>query len=149
MYCSKIQSIPGHNIISVQYEDRNVIHGTRNLDNRWIVRVSPKMAFDVLIHTGIEVCNRRMKLRPYDDVLRDEYSEFLEFRQLQKKYMYDKIKSLTGVMPAQAMSIIQEAADDMLPHTDTSLMSTEKNIQNNSDTEDMDKQGLGDRVKHD
>ena len=69
----------------MQYIDRNVFHGTRALDNRWIIRVSNMAAFNALLACGIEICNRKIQMRSLDAVLLDEYNEYKEYLQLQKK----------------------------------------------------------------
>ncbi len=111
---SRMQSIPGARVINIQFQDRNVMHGARNFDNRWIVRVVPIEAYNYLLQSGVEICNRRISIRPYYDVLSDEYKEYLEYVRMQEQFMFDKIRDLTGSMPSQALSIIQEATAGIL-----------------------------------
>ncbi len=112
---SYIKVIPESRIVTVQFQERNVLHGTRTLDNRWIIRLAPQAAVDILVRRGIEVCNRKISVRPYDDILFDEYKEFLEYCQLQKVYMLDKIQSLTGTVPKTACTLIQNVTLEMFP----------------------------------
>ncbi len=71
------------------------------------------MTFRVL---GIEVCNRRIAMRPYDNVLMDEYKEYREYLILQKRYMYDQIRSLTGAVAAPKPSLNRD--EDVLQSRD-------------------------------
>ncbi len=109
-YFSKIRGVPNARIVSIQYQDRNVFHGTRTLDNRWIIRVAPQTTFDLLIITGIEVCNRRIAMRPYDHVLDDEYKEYMEYIKLQQRYMYYQTKTSTGTTFKEANGDIASPA---------------------------------------
>jgi len=39
---------------------------------------------EYLLHRGLTLFNKKIKLRRYDDVLNDEYVEYLEYEQMQK-----------------------------------------------------------------
>ncbi len=117
-----------------------MFHGTRNLENRWILRLSPMRAYEVLIYTGIEICNRKVKVQPYDDVLKDEYEQFLEYIQMQKRFMYDKIKALTGVMPKQALSYLKQATVEMLPDPERKILKETIEMEERHLAEDMEQQ---------
>ena len=57
-------------------------------------------------------------MRPLDDVLKDEYNEYKEYIKLQKRYMYDKIRKLTGNVPKNTLNIIEEVTNEVLPDPD-------------------------------
>ena len=61
------------------------MHGTQGLDNRWLVTVNCQEACDVLVQTGLHLFNRRIALRRYDDILADEYREYLEYLDLNRR----------------------------------------------------------------
>jgi len=54
------------------------------LDNRWLVTFNSAEAKEHLLRHGLSLFNKKIKLRSYDDVLNDEYMEYLEYEQLQK-----------------------------------------------------------------
>jgi len=49
------------------------------MDNRWLVQVTSKDVADYLVHVGIHLYNRHIFIRHYDDVLAEEYKEYLEY----------------------------------------------------------------------
>ena len=55
------------------------------LDNRWLVTLKSDNATEHLLHNGLNLFNKKIKLRRYDDVLNDEYLEYLQYEQLQQK----------------------------------------------------------------
>ena len=69
---------------SIQYVDRNVIHGTRGLDHRWLVALNSVEARDELLNRGLHLFSRRVALRPYDDILKAEYREYQQYIDLKK-----------------------------------------------------------------
>lgn len=48
-------------------------------------------ARDVILNQGLQLFNRRILVRMYDDILREEYEEFLEYAQLRRK-LYVKME---------------------------------------------------------
>jgi len=42
------------------------------MDNRWIVTLNSDEAREYLLHHGLTLFNKKIKLRRYDDVLNDE-----------------------------------------------------------------------------
>ncbi len=85
MMKSLLMGKEGCGVVSVQYVDRNVALGTRNLENRWLITVTTQQAKDELITQGISIVNRKIAIRPYDEVLSEEYQEFQEFLDHQRK----------------------------------------------------------------
>lgn len=75
-------------VTSIQYVDRNVIHGTRGLDHRWLVTLSSAEARDELLKRGLHLYSRRVALRPYADILREEYREFTQYGELQSQLFH-------------------------------------------------------------
>ena len=57
----------------------------QGLDNRWLVRVSSADAVEYLVREGFQLYNRHIVIRRYDDVLRDEYEEYQEYLQHEKR----------------------------------------------------------------
>ena len=51
-----------------------------NLDNRWLVTLNSDRAATHLVGAGIDLYNRHIFVRHYDDVLADEYVEYLQYR---------------------------------------------------------------------
>jgi len=49
------------------------------MDNRWLVQVISEEVADYLVHVGINLYNRHIFIRHYDDVLAEEYKEYLEY----------------------------------------------------------------------
>jgi len=49
------------------------------------VTLNSDKATDHLLHHGLNLFNKKIKLRRYDDVLNDEYLEYLQYEQLQQK----------------------------------------------------------------
>lgn len=84
-----IQEIEDARVTSIQFIDRNTIHGARGLDNRWLVTVNMAAARDVILKQGLQLFNRRILVRKYDDILSEEYEEFLEYAQI-KRRLYNK-----------------------------------------------------------
>ena len=54
----------------------------QGLDNRWLVKMNSKAAASYLVLAGINVHNRHVFIRYYDDGLAEEYSEYLEYEEL-------------------------------------------------------------------
>lgn len=82
---SLIQSVEGARVTAIQFVDRNTIHGSRGLDNRWLVTLNKTEAMNILHSEGLHLFNRRILVRKYDDILAEEYSEYLEFLKIKRK----------------------------------------------------------------
>jgi len=54
------------------------------MDNRWLVKVNSKQAAEYLVLVGIHLYNRQIFIRHYDDVLAEEYNEYLEYMEHKK-----------------------------------------------------------------
>ena len=74
-----IEHIPEARVCSLQFGARNVMLGTMWVDNRWIIDVSTKQCVNVLIGRGIQLNHETIKLRRYDDVIREEYEKFQQY----------------------------------------------------------------------
>ena len=66
------------------------------MDNRWIVTLNSEEAREYLLHHGLTLFNKKIKLRRYDDVLNDEYVEYLEYEQLQKTLYSQRQQQAAG-----------------------------------------------------
>jgi len=49
------------------------------LDNRWLVTMNNVEARDHMLRHGLNLFNKKIKLRRYDDVLNDEYIEYQQY----------------------------------------------------------------------
>ena len=94
---SKIHFVGGATVKTVQFIDRNAIHGTQGLDNRWLVTVSSIEARDEILRLGLHLYNRRITVRRYDDILTEEYKEYQQYMELQKK-LYAKMEAMKKMM---------------------------------------------------
>ena len=52
------QTFRTHRVVSVQFEDRNVKHGTRGLQNRWLITLSTAECRDYLLEQGVILMER-------------------------------------------------------------------------------------------
>ena len=95
MISNRIKTLPGARITGIQFVDRNVLHGSQGLDNRWLITVSNQLTKEVLLKTGLQIYNRKISFRRYDDILADEYKEFMKYEQLQKT-LYQKLQDMEG-----------------------------------------------------
>ncbi|ELT94428.1 hypothetical protein CAPTEDRAFT_146765 [Capitella teleta] len=75
--------VPG--VVSIRFEDRNVILGTQKMTNRWVITVNCAAARDELLRVGLYMLNKRVMLKRYDEVLQEEYKEFKKCIAEQKK----------------------------------------------------------------
>ena len=57
----------------------------QGLDNRWLVKLSIAEAAAYLVRHGFRLYNRHIVIRHYDDVLSQEYKEFQEYVQHEKR----------------------------------------------------------------
>jgi len=51
----------------------------QGLANRWIVVVNKREAVECLVREGFYLYNRHIVIRPYDQVLGEEYREYQEY----------------------------------------------------------------------
>lgn len=68
----------------IQFVDRNVLHGSRGLENRWIVTLTSAEACNYVINSGLPLFNKVVKIRSYDDTVGDEYEAFVKYTKQQK-----------------------------------------------------------------
>jgi len=66
----------------------------QGLDNRWLVKVNSQQVASYLVDVGINLYNRRIYIRYYDDVLAEEYREYLKYKQ--------QMSTLVGQLGAEA-----------------------------------------------
>lgn len=93
MVRAKVRHLGDTKGTTIQYIDRNVIHGTQTLDNRWLVTVNTSQAREELLRVGLHLYNRKISLRRYDDILHDEYREHLQYQELQSR-LYSKVEEI-------------------------------------------------------
>ncbi|ESN95022.1 hypothetical protein HELRODRAFT_179880 [Helobdella robusta] len=70
---------------SIQFVDRNTIHGAQGMDNRWLVTFDRKEAKEKLVAVGLTLFNRKLTVFDYDEILKEEYKEFIEYKKLKDK----------------------------------------------------------------
>jgi hypothetical protein len=63
-------------VLTIRFQDRNVVLGTQKMTNRWIITVNCPAARDELLRAGLYFLNKRVTLRSYDEVLQEEYAEY-------------------------------------------------------------------------
>lgn len=63
-------------VVSIQMIDRNVIHASRWLENRWLVTVNSPAARFRLLRGSLRLLNKVISVRAYDDVVTEEYYEY-------------------------------------------------------------------------
>ena len=80
----KIHLMTCNSVSSIAFVERNVLLGSRGLDNRWIITLASAEVRDELLRVGLFLYNRRVSLRRYDEVLQEEYRDFQEFVAYQK-----------------------------------------------------------------
>ena len=64
---------------NLQYIDRNVLLGTKGLDNRWLITFNAQEARDELMRQGLIFFNKKITLRRYDDIMAEEYAEYQRY----------------------------------------------------------------------
>jgi len=57
----------------------------QELDNRWLVKVNSAEAAAHLVREGFHLYNRHIVIRYYDEVLGEEYEEYQEYVQHEKR----------------------------------------------------------------
>ena len=63
-------------VVSIQMVDRNVIHASRWLENRWLITVNCAAARLRLLRGNLSLLNKLVNVRAYDDVITEEYHEY-------------------------------------------------------------------------
>ena len=69
----------------IQFIDRNTLHGTQGMDNRWLVSLASREAVQVLMDGGLRLFNRNIVVKAYDEILRQEYKEYVAYEEALKK----------------------------------------------------------------
>ena len=77
----------GAAITGMQYQDRNVLFGARTAENRWIISVNSVEARDELIKLGLVIFSRKIKVKKYDDMVEEDYADFVRNNKMQKGIM--------------------------------------------------------------
>ena len=85
----------GSKVTSLQFVDRNVVHGTRGLDNRWLVTLNTNESRDYLVNSGLPLFNRVVDIKLYDDVMHEEHESFLRYSKYQK-HLNPQLKEVTN-----------------------------------------------------
>ena len=86
-------STSGDIVRKLQYVDRNVIHGTKTADNRWIVGLKDEDAYYSILRSGLYLNSSRVITRSYDSVLKEEYKEYEKFKAIQDD-MFSQLKEM-------------------------------------------------------
>ena len=53
----------------------------QGLDNRWLLKMNSEETAKYMVQVGIQIYDRHIFIRQYDDVLAEEYHEFLQYTQ--------------------------------------------------------------------
>ena len=85
MVRQSLAGLEGVSVTAIQFIDRNTKHGTQGMDNRWLITVNMAEAKRMLLEHGLHLFNRRIKVRAYDDILAEEYNEYTQYVDAQKK----------------------------------------------------------------
>jgi len=81
------------------------------MDNRWLVTLTKSEYVDILLQQGLHLFNRQITLRRYDDILSDEYAEYIEYRNLQNK-LYAKNEEDDDVQETSVLDVETESGND-------------------------------------
>ena len=74
---------PDSEVTSIQYVNRNVINGTSDMEDRWVITLN-RMAAKRAVLRGFFLGNAPILVRHYDDVLQEEYRAFVRLERKQK-----------------------------------------------------------------
>jgi len=81
----------------------------QGLDNRWLVKVSSDEAADYLVRVGFHLYNRHIVIRHYYDVLMEEYNEYQEYMQHEKR-----LQLMRQGLEDVAQGLAEEIDDDLM-----------------------------------
>jgi len=70
--------------------------GWQGLDNRWLVTVNSPEAVERLVEDGFLLYNRRIVIRRYDDMLTQEYQQYLDYMEHESR-LFTMRKKLVNV----------------------------------------------------
>ena len=65
--------------MSLRFCARNVMLTTTWLDNRWLVKLSTKQCGTVLMGRSLVLNRQPIKMRRYDDVVKEEYEKYQKY----------------------------------------------------------------------
>lgn len=99
-------------VVRVEFVARNVILGIGWCGNRWLITIDNDKAFGLLIGQGVIIGGDKIKCRPYDKVLKEEYKRYLENKDAldkKKKKQKSQLKA-TDTSRQDVARILPEAA---------------------------------------
>jgi len=73
------------------------------------VKVSHEKAADYLVREGFQLYNRHIVIRLYDDVLHDEYQEYQEFLQHEKR-----LQMMRQGLEDVALGLAEDIEEDLM-----------------------------------
>jgi len=85
----------GGGIKTIQWIDRNVLLGARNIDNRWVVKVDSLEAKELLIKSGMDIVFKKINIHNHDEIVSEEYTDWVEYVAYQKYLGIDLMKQFT------------------------------------------------------
>ena len=108
---NQIHTVPNGYVTALQFVDRNVLHGSAGLENRWLITLSCPEARDQLLRMGIKLFNRKINMRRADEIMNEEYREYQKYQRL--------LRRLHGEIPIEELdpqSIANKPSEDLPPH---------------------------------
>lgn len=72
-------------VTALQFVDRNTLHGTQNMDNRWLITFDRVDVKNILMAEGLTLFNKKIVVHSYDEILNEEYQEFIAYQELKEK----------------------------------------------------------------
>ena len=72
-------------VTALQFVDRNTLHGTQNMDNRWLITFDRDEVKNILMTEGLTLFNKKIVVYSYDEILKEEYQEFIAYQELKEK----------------------------------------------------------------
>lgn len=130
------------------------------MDNRWLVTLTTSECVDILLRQGLHLFNRKIMLRRYDDILSEEYAEYIEYRNLHNKlYAKEDENAADGEEQTTSASAAEkddenedDASDDELGgHTsrsdkETAPLSASRSSNNGNDVIDAGRGGAASQL---
>ena len=120
-----LENIPNAKVTSLQFVARNVILGTIWVDNRWIVGLSTKQCVTVLMGRGIVLNGEPIKLRKYDDIIKEEYDKFVQHKERFSKKGGKKSMKHTILPQTNALSLLDKSLQEPSMESPITEVSTE------------------------
>lgn len=96
----KVPLIDKSEIDTIQFIEMNVVVGTAGRDNRWLITVKNDNALRILHKRSLLIAETPVFLRLYDEVLNEDYEEFLRRRAMLNSEELRAAYRVLGKLPA-------------------------------------------------